>query len=95
MSESTSVRARSKLGIVVVAAAQVNRQSAQRRDPRPILADLRGPGRLEQDANVVIFTYQPALHGKAGAPELIVAKQRNGKTGQVKVHFHAETCTFS
>jgi replicative DNA helicase len=83
-----------ELGIVVVAAAQVNRQNAQRRDPRPILADLRGSGRLEQDADTVIFTYQPALHGKGGAPELIVAKQRNGKTGQVKVHFHAETCTF-
>jgi replicative DNA helicase len=83
-----------ELGIVVVAAAQVNRQSAQRRDPRPILADLRGSGRLEQDADAVIFTYQPARHGKAGAPELIVAKQRNGKIGTVKVSFDAETCSF-
>jgi replicative DNA helicase len=83
-----------ELGLVVIAAAQVNRQSAQRRDPRPILADLRGSGRLEQDADTVIFTYQPARHGKSGAPELIVAKQRNGKIVTVKVSFDAETCTF-
>jgi len=83
-----------ELGIVVVAAAQVNRQNAQRRDPRPVLADLRGSGRLEQDADTVIFTYQPSRHGKPGAPELIVAKQRNGKTGAVKVSFVAETCMF-
>jgi replicative DNA helicase len=83
-----------ELGIVVVAAAQVNRQSVQRRDPRPVLADLRGSGRLEQDADTVIFTYQPSRHGKPGASELIVAKQRNGKVGSVKVAFVAETCTF-
>jgi replicative DNA helicase len=84
-----------ELGIVVVAAAQVNRQSAQRRDPRPMLADLRGSGRLEQDADTVIFTYQPARHGKPGAPELIVAKQRNGRSPiVVNVSFDAATCTF-
>jgi replicative DNA helicase len=83
-----------ELGIVVVAAAQVNRQSVQRRDPRPVLADLRGSGRLEQDADTVVFTYQPSRHGKPGAPELIVAKQRNGKVGSVRVSFRAETCTF-
>jgi replicative DNA helicase len=76
-----------ELGIVVVAAAQLNRQNALRRDPRPVLADLRGSGRLEQDANTVIFTYLPKRHGKPGSPELIVGKQRNGKIGSVKVSF--------
>jgi replicative DNA helicase len=84
-----------ELGIVVVAAAQVNRQIAHRTDPRPKLADLRGSGRLEQDADIVLFTYQPARHGRPGDPEIIVAKNRNGRLGTVKVSFHGETCTFA
>jgi replicative DNA helicase len=83
-----------ELGIVVVAAAQVNRQVAHRTDPRPKLSDLRGSGRLEQDADVVLFTYQPARYGRPGDPEIIVAKNRNGRLGTVKVHFRGETCTF-
>lgn len=83
-----------ELGIVVIAAAQVNRQVSHRTDPRPKLADLRGSGRLEQDADVVLFTHQPARHGKSGDPEIIVAKNRNGRLGTVKVPFHGETCTF-
>ncbi len=83
-----------ELGIVVVAAAQVNRAVGTRKDPRPLLSDLRESGRLEQDADCVIFTFQPERHGLRGTPELIVAKQRNGSTGVVKVSFHAETCTF-
>lgn len=83
-----------ELGIVVVAAAQVNRQIAHRQDPRPKLADLRGSGRLEQDADVVLFTYQPARHGKGGDPEIIVAKNRNGRLGAVKAYFRGETCTW-
>jgi replicative DNA helicase len=84
-----------ELGIVVIAAAQVNRQIAHRTDPRPKLADLRGSGRLEQDADVVLFTHQPARHGKPGDPEIIVAKNRNGRLGTVKVSFRGETCTFA
>lgn len=85
-----------ELGIVVIAAAQVNRQVSQRQgDFRPKLADLRGSGRLEQDADCVLFTYQPSRHGKEGHPEVIVAKQRNGKAGMpIPVSFHPETCTF-
>lgn len=83
-----------ELGIVVIAAAQVNRQIAHRPDPRPKLSDLRGSGRLEQDADVVLFTYQPARHGKPGSPEIIVAKNRNGRLGSVKVAFLGDTCTF-
>jgi len=83
-----------ELGIVVVAAAQVNRQVATRKDPRPLLSDLRESGRLEQDADCVLFTYQPARHGLRGSPEIIVAKQRNGRLGAVQVSFKAETCTF-
>lgn len=83
-----------ELGIVVIAAAQVNRQVSGRTDPRPKLSDLRGSGRLEQDADVVLFTYQPSRHGKPGDPEIIVSKQRNGRTGIVPVSFNAETCTF-
>lgn len=83
-----------ELGIVVLAAAQVNRQVSHRSDPRPKLADLRGSGRLEQDADYVLFTYQPARHGIEAPPEIIVGKNRNGRTGPVTVHFQADTCTF-
>lgn len=83
-----------ELGIVVLAAAQVNRQVSNRQDARPKLSDLRGSGRLEQDADTVLFVYQPGRHGLAGNPEIIVAKNRNGKTGPVDVYFDPETCTF-
>lgn len=84
-----------ELNIVVLAAAQVNRQVSNRTDPRPKLADLRGSGRLEQDADTVLFIYQPGRHGQPGDPEIIVAKNRNGKTGPVTVTFRPDTCTFA
>lgn len=83
-----------ELGIVVLAAAQVNRQISHRGDPRPTLADLRGSGRIEQDANTVLFVYQPKRHGIDRDAEIIVAKQRNGRTGVIESVFREETCTF-
>lgn len=83
-----------ELGILVIAAAQVNRQPAGRRDPRPLLSDLRGSGEIEQNADVVCFTHQPKNYGKTGGPQIIVAKQRNGATGEVDVFFNEQLCTF-
>lgn len=83
-----------ELRIPVVMAAQINRQAAQRNDPRPKLSDLRASGRIEQEANAVVFTYNPKKYGKSGPTELIVAKQRNGPTGPVKVYFDEESCVF-
>lgn len=83
-----------ELGITVIMAAQVNRQIANRNDPRPRLSDLRSSGKIEQEANAVVFTYQPKRYGKDGPSELIVAKQRNGPTGVVDTWFDDSSCTF-
>lgn len=83
-----------ELGIIVVMAAQVNRQIANRNDPRPRLSDLRSSGKIEQEANHVIFTYQPSRYGKEGPAELVIAKQRNGPTGVVETWFDQDSCTF-
>lgn len=83
-----------ELGIVVVAAAQLNRQPSGRKDPRPLLSDLRGSGRLEQDANHVLFVHRPQQYDQHGSPEIIIAKQRNGPQAIVPVVFEAESCFF-
>lgn len=83
-----------ELGIVVIAAAQLNRQPSGRKEPRPMLADLRGSGKLEQEANHVIFVHRPDQFGLQGSPEIIIAKQRNGPQATVPVVFEAESCVF-
>lgn len=80
-----------QLNIPIIAMAQVNRQNEARADKRPQLSDLRDSGQLEQDADVVLFPYRPTYYAKSeleGATfeeiercELIIAKNRNGKTG--------------
>lgn len=75
-----------ELEVPVVAVAQLNRGLELRANKRPVLADLRDSGQLEQDADVVLFLHRPAvydLEADPGAAELIVAKHRNGPTGSV------------
>lgn len=80
-----------ELDIPIVALAQLNRQSELRTDKRPLLADLRESGQIEQDADLVIFLYRDEMVNPdsldTGIAELIVAKHRNGPTGSVKVRF--------
>jgi len=80
-----------ELDIPIVALAQLNRQSELRTDKRPVLADLRESGQIEQDADLVIFLYRDEMVNPdsldTGIAELIVAKHRNGPTGSVKVRF--------
>lgn len=82
-----------ELEIPVIALCQLNRESEKRK--RPALADLRESGSLEQDADNVIFIYKSEdEEGVILNMELIIAKQRNGGTGTVKVRFNSKTTTF-
>lgn len=72
-----------ELKIPVVAMAQLSREVEKRSDKRPVLADLRDSGELEQDADIVIFLYRPAMYeeGQSNVIEMIISKHRNGRTG--------------
>lgn len=86
-----------ELDVPVICLAQLNRKNEDRPDRRPRLSDLRESGSLEQDASAVILIHRPEyynLNDKPGVAELIVAKNRNGKTGIAEVQFDQPTVTF-
>jgi replicative DNA helicase len=99
---SKSLKALAKeLSIPVVALAQLSRQVEQRSDKRPQLADLRESGQIEQDADLIIFIHRPEYYKKnpppeeEGVAEIIVAKQRQGPTGIIKLAFNKDTTAFA
>ncbi len=75
------VQLRHELDIPVVVLAQLNREVDRRENKLPMLSDLRESGSLEQDADVVMFTYDPAAYKKEGPHQIIVAKNRENETG--------------
>jgi replicative DNA helicase len=93
-----------ELNIPVVALAQLNRAVETRSEKRPQLSDLRESGSIEQDADVVIFLNRPEYYGiktfsddstsTEGVAEVIVGKQRNGPTGEVRLAFIKEYARF-
>ncbi|MBM3778495.1 MAG: replicative DNA helicase [Acidimicrobiia bacterium] len=90
-----------ELDVPVVVLSQLSRAPESRADHRPQLSDLRESGALEQDADLVILIFREDAYNRdpdaehAGIAELIVAKQRNGPTGTVKLAFLKEQTRFA
>ena len=89
-----------EMGVPVVALSQLSRGSEQRQgDKKPLLSDLRESGSIEQDADVVCFIHREEYYDREnedikGQAEIIIAKQRNGPTGSIKLAYLADYTRF-
>ena len=86
-----------ELNVPVVLLSQLSRGPEQRSDHRPVMADLRESGAIEQDADVIMLLYRPAVYDQSddNTTEVIVAKHRNGPTATVKLAWLGEVARFA
>lgn len=88
-----------ELNVPVILLSQLSRESDKRTDKRPMISDLRESGSIEQDADIVLFLYRDNYYNKdsdeANISECIIAKNRHGSTGTVKLGWDGQYTRFS
>ena len=87
-----------ELNVPVILCSQLSRGPESRQDHRPMLSDLRESGSIEQDADIVLFLYREGYYDKQSPEqniaECIIAKNRHGETGSIKISWNGQYSRF-